>query len=141
MKGILYAALGGACITLQGIANAKISSDVGTWQAATITQLTGFILALFILMLVRDRSWKELKNVKPLYITGGAMGAIIIFSEVSAIQQVGVTLTISALLIAQLSLTYLIDTNGWFGVMKRKITLPGLIGIAMMISGVIILKL
>lgn len=141
MKGILYAALGGACITLQGIANAKISSDVGTWQAATITQLTGFILALFILMLVRDRSWKELKNVKPLYITGGAMGAIIIFSEVSAIQQVGVTLTISALLIAQLSLTYLIDTNGWFGVIKRKITLPGLIGIAMMISGVIILKL
>ncbi|MFD2701398.1 DMT family transporter [Paenibacillus shunpengii] len=141
MKGILYAALGGACITLQGIANAKISADVGTWQAATITQLTGFILALFILMLVRDRSWKELKNVKPLYITGGAMGAIIIFSEVSAIQQVGVTLTISALLIAQLSLTYLIDTNGWFGVIKRKITLPGLIGIAMMISGVIILKL
>ncbi|MCM3126776.1 MULTISPECIES: DMT family transporter [unclassified Paenibacillus] len=141
MKGILYAALGGACITLQGIANAKISTDVGTWQAATITQLTGFILALFILMLIRDRSWKELKNVKPLYITGGAMGAIIIFSEVSAIQQVGVTLTISALLIAQLSLTYLVDTNGWFGVMKRKITLPGLIGIAMMISGVIILKL
>ncbi|MCM3783768.1 DMT family transporter [Neobacillus mesonae] len=141
MKGVLYAILGGACITMQGIANAKISTDVGTWQAAAITQTTGFILALIILLIVRDYSWKELRKVKPLYITGGAMGAIIIFSEVSAIQHVGITLTISALLIAQLGLTYVIDTNGWFGVMRRKITLPGLIGIAMMITGVIILKL
>jgi transporter family-2 protein len=50
MKGILFALLGGAFITLQGVANTRISEDIGTWQAATITQLTGFILAFFILM-------------------------------------------------------------------------------------------
>ncbi|MGZ7136568.1 MAG: DMT family transporter, partial [Methanobacterium sp.] len=46
MKGILFALLGGAFITLQGVANTRISKDIGTWQAATITQLTCFILAL-----------------------------------------------------------------------------------------------
>ncbi|MNI57254.1 hypothetical protein D3C73_1123060 [compost metagenome] len=81
-----------------------------------------------------------MKKVKPLYLTGGGLAAFIIFSEVTAIQHIGVTLTISALLIAQLFLTFLIDINGWFGVAKQKMRLPQFLGIGMMIAGVIILK-
>jgi transporter family-2 protein len=140
MKGSLFAFLGGAFITLQGVANSRISQDIGTWQTATVTQLTGFIMALFILMFVRDRKWKKLKQVKPLYLTGGAFGAIVIFSNVTSIHYIGVTLAISALLIAQLSLTFLIDGNGWFGVVKQKMRLPQFIGIGLMIVGVVILR-
>ncbi|NUU76656.1 DMT family transporter [Paenibacillus xylanilyticus] len=141
MKGIIFALLGGACITLQGVANTRISTDMGTWQAATITQLTGFILAAIILVFVRDVNLQGLKQVKPLYLAGGAFGAVIIFSEVTAIQQIGVTFTISALLIAQLFLTFLVDSNGWFGVVKQKMKLPQFLGIALMVAGVIIMKL
>ncbi|WP_422656956.1 DMT family transporter [Paenibacillus sp. EC2-1] len=141
MRGIIFALLGGACITLQGVSNARISKDIGTWQAATITQLTGFIMALVILMFVRDGSWKGFKKVKPLYLTGGALAALIIFGEVTAIQKIGVTFTIATLLIAQLFLTFLIDINGWFGVVKKKMRIPQFIGIGMMIVGVIVLKL
>ncbi|MGQ8875188.1 DMT family transporter [Paenibacillus sp. TSA_86.1] len=141
MRGIIFALLGGACITLQGVANTRISTDMGTWQAATITQLTGFILAAIILLFTRDANLQGMKQVKPMYLAGGAFGAVIIFSEVSAIQQIGVTFTISALLIAQLFLTFLIDSNGWFGVIKQKMKLPQFLGIALMIAGVIIMKL
>lgn len=140
MKGIIFAFIGGACITLQGVANARISQDIGTWQAATITQLTGFIMALAILLFVRDGKKQGFKSIKPLYLTGGGLAAFIIFSEVTAIQNIGVTFTISALLIAQLFLTFLIDSNGWFGVVKQKMRLPQFLGIGMMIAGVIILK-
>lgn len=141
VKGSFFAFLGGAFITLQGVANARISQDIGTWQTATITQLTGFITALLVLLLVRDRQWQGFKQVKPIYLSGGAFGAIVVFSNVTAIQQIGVTLTISALLIAQLSLTFCIDSNGWFGVVKQKMRLPQFIGIGMMIAGVLILRL
>ncbi|QLG41017.1 DMT family transporter [Paenibacillus sp. FSL W7-1088] len=141
MRGIIFAILGGACITLQGVANTRISTDMGTWQAATITQLTGFILAALILVFVRDINLQGLKQVKPMYLAGGAFGAVIIFSEVTAIQQIGVTFTISALLIAQLFLTFLVDSNGWFGVVKQKMKLPQFLGIALMVTGVIIMKL
>jgi transporter family-2 protein len=141
MRGIIFALLGGACITLQGVANTRISTDIGTWQAATITQLTGFILAALILIFVRDTNLQGLKQVKPMYLAGGAFGAVIIFSEVTAIQQIGVTFTISALLIAQLFLTFLVDSNGWFGVVKQKMKLPQFLGIALMVTGVIIMKL
>lgn len=140
MRGIIFALLGGACITLQGVSNARISQDIGTWQAATVTQLTGFIMALVILLFVRDGKRQGFKQVKPLYLIGGAFAALVIFSEVSAIQMMGVTFTISALLIAQLGLTFLIDSRGWFGVPKLKLRLPHFIGIGMMVAGVIIMK-
>lgn len=140
MKGSLFAFLGGAFITLQGVANSRISQGIGTWQAATITQFTGFLMALFILFLVRDRNWRKFKQVNPLYLMSGAFAAVIIFSSVTAYLQIGVTLTISVLLIAQLSLTFIIDSYGWFGVEKKKMKLPQFIGIALMIVGVIILR-
>ncbi|WP_028543280.1 DMT family transporter [Paenibacillus taiwanensis] len=140
MKGIVFALLAGAFITLQGVANSRISQDIGTWQAATITQFTGFVIALSILLFVRDGKWHRFKQVKPLYMAGGAFAAIIIFSNVTAIHQIGVTLTISALLIAQLSFTFIVDSTGWFGMVKQKMRLPQFVGIGMMIAGVLILR-
>lgn len=140
MKGSFFALLGGAFITLQGVANARISEDIGTWQATTITQLAGFLLALVILMFVRDGKWHSFKQVKPLYLMGGSFAAIVIFSNVTAIQKIGVTLTVSVILIAQLCLTFIIDSNGWFGLEKQKMRWPQVIGIGMMIAGVVILR-
>ncbi|MEH7885360.1 DMT family transporter [Bacillus sp. JJ1609] len=141
MRGIIFALLGGAFITLQGVANSKISQDIGTWQTATITQFTGFLVAFIILMFARERKWQGLKKVKPLYLIGGTFGAIVVFGNVTAIHFIGVTLTVSAMLISQLGMTVLIDRNGWFGVMKQKMKVPQLIGIAMMIAGVVVLGL
>jgi len=140
MKGCIFAFLGGAFITFQGVANTRISEEIGTWQAATITQLTGFITAAILLLFVRGGNWQGLKKVKPMYLAGGALAAVIIFSNVTAIQQIGVTFAISALLIAQLALTFFIDGYGWFGVMKQKMKLPQFIGLGMMIAGVLILR-
>lgn len=63
MRGSIFAIFGGAFITLQGVANSRISQDIGTWQMATITQLTGFLVALLILIFIRDGKWKRFKQV------------------------------------------------------------------------------
>jgi bacterial/archaeal transporter family-2 protein len=141
MRGIIFALLGGAFITLQGVANSRISQDIGTWQTATITQFTGFLAAFIILMFAGGGKWHGLRNVKPLYLIGGTFGAIVVFGNVTAIHFIGVTLTVSAMLISQLGVTVLIDRNGWFGVMKQKMKMPQLIGITMMIAGVVVLGL
>lgn len=139
MKGIWIAFLGGACLTLQGVFNSRISQDIGTWQTAAVTQLTGFLAALVILMFVSKKEWKGLKEVYPLYLTGGAFGAVIIFTNVTAIHYIGVTLTTSILLIAQLGITFLIDSRGWFGLSRQQMRLPQFVGIGLMIAGVVVL--
>ena len=140
MRGIFFAFLAGAFITLQGVANTEISNDIGTWQAATITQLTGFIVAFLILMFTREKKFQGFTQVKPLYLIGGTFGAVVVFSNVTAIQHIGVTFTVAVILIAQLCLTFIIDSNGWFGLTKQKMKLPQFIGIGMMIAGVLILR-
>ncbi|WP_257347191.1 DMT family transporter [Pseudalkalibacillus decolorationis] len=141
MKGIIYAVLGGICITLQAVVNSRISQDIGILQTITVTQFTGFILASFILLFVRDGNYTQIKRVKSPYLFAGAFGLFIIFNEVTAIQSIGVTLTMSVLLIAQIVMAFLIDAKGLFGLEKKKLSVPQFIGIGMMIAGVIVMQL
>ncbi|MCM3676305.1 MULTISPECIES: DMT family transporter [Peribacillus] len=141
MKGIFLSFLGGAFLTLQGVANSQISRDLSTWQVATITQFTGFIIAGLILIMIRKGDSLELKKVKPLYLSGGTFAAVIIFSNITAYKQIGVTFSVSALLLAQLSLSFVIDSKGWFGVTKQKMQLPQFIGLGLMMAGIILLAL
>jgi transporter family-2 protein len=53
---------------------------------------------------------------------------------------IGVTVSIAALLIAQLGLAFIIDGKGWFGVVKQKMELPQFVGIGLMVTGVLILS-
>lgn len=140
MRGVLFAISGGFFLTLQSVANARISSQIGTWQAATLTQFTGFVVALLVMLVLRDRTYVEMRHVKPLYLSGGAFAAIILFSNMTAVQELGVTMTISLFLIAQLALALVIDWRGWFGMVRRKLNGAQLIGVFMMIAGVILLK-
>lgn len=140
MRGVLFAISGGFFLTLQSVANARISSQIGTWQAATLTQFTGFVVALLVMLVLRDRTYVEMRHVKPLYLSGGAFAAIILFSNMTAVHELGVTMTISLFLIAQLALALVIDWRGWFGMVRRKLKGVQLIGVFMMIAGVILLK-
>ncbi|MBQ6459057.1 MAG: DMT family transporter [Exiguobacterium sp.] len=140
MRGVLFAISGGFFLTLQSVANARISSQIGTWQAATLTQFTGFVVALLVMLVLRDRTYVEMRHVKPLYLSGGAFAAIILFSNMTAVHELGVTMTISLFLIAQLALALVIDWRGWFGMLRRKLNGAQLIGVFMMIAGVILLK-
>lgn len=140
MQGVLFAISGGFFLTLQSVANAQISSQIGTWQAATLTQFTGFVVALLVMLVLRDRTYVEMRHVKPLYLSGGAFAAIILFSNMTAVHKLGVTMTISLFLIAQLALALVIDWRGWFGMLRRKLNGAQLIGVFMMIAGVILLK-
>ncbi|MBG0918913.1 DMT family transporter [Exiguobacterium sp. SRB7LM] len=140
MRGILFAISGGFFLTLQSVANARISSQIGTWQAATLTQFTGFVVALLVMLALRDRTYVEMRHVKPLYLSGGAFAALILFSNMTAVHKLGVTMTISLFLIAQLALALVIDWRGWFGMERRNLNGMQLFGVLMMIAGVILLK-
>ncbi|WP_026691032.1 DMT family transporter [Alteribacter aurantiacus] len=141
MKGVLFAFLGGMFITLQGVLNANISGEIGTLPAITITQFTGFFLAFTIWLLVRDGNYTQIKSVKTAYLFAGSFGLLIIFNEVTAIHSIGITLTMSMLLISQVLMAFFIDTRGWFGMEKKQIHAPQYIGVTLMVLGVIVMQL
>ena len=140
MKGILFALAGGFFLTFQSVANATISSQIGTWQAAAMTQWTGFVLAIFLVFALKDRSYRQLTQVSPLYASGGLLAAFILFSNITAIHRMGVTLTISVFLIAQLIAAIVIDGKGWLNMTKKHVGKTQILGVLMMITGILVLK-
>lgn len=140
MKGIIFALAGGFFLTFQSVANATISDSIGTWQAATMTQFTGFVLALLIVVLLRDQTYRNLTQVPLLYASGGMLAAVVLYSNMTAVHRMGVTLTIGVFLIAQLITAVLIDGRGWFDMAKQKIGRTQIAGLLLMIAGVIVLK-
>ncbi|MBH0359060.1 hypothetical protein B1R38_05100 [Bacillus cereus] len=141
MKGILFAIMGGALITLQGTFNARLSSDIGIWSTSIITHLIGFLIAISLFFIKKESSLNDLKNVKKIYLSSGTFGVIIIFAETFAIYSMGITLTAGTLMIAQLLTATFIEINGLFGIKKIKIMSHHVIGTIIMILGIVVFNI
>lgn len=140
MKGVIIACLAGAFLTLQSTANAAIGERLGSWQAAVLTQGTGFVAAVLIVLLLRDTSWRKLKQVKPVYRFGGAFAALVIFSNITAFHLNGAALTVSVVLIAQIGATLWLENIGWFGSSPVRMRPPQWIGFGLMAIGIVCLS-
>lgn len=127
-------------MSLQGVFNTRVSEKVGLWETNVFVQGTGFIVTLVILLIVGNGNIKAIKQVNKLYLLGGFLGAIIIFSVMQGITKMGPTCSIAIILVAQLLSAGVIDRFGMFGAQQIKFALSKFIGIGIMIAGIIIFK-
>ena len=127
-------------MSLQGVFNTRVSEKIGLWETNVFVQGTGLILTLIILLVAGNGNFKTIKEVNKLYLLGGVLGAIIIFSVMQGITKLGPTYSIATILVAQLLAAGLIDSFGIFGAEQIKFTLSKFIGIGIMIVGIIIFK-
>lgn len=72
---------------------------------------------------------------------GGFAGATTVFGNAWFIPKIGVGLFVMALLIGQLVLSLLMEHNGWLGAPKKEITARQMIGIAIMLAGVVLIRI
>lgn len=140
MLAILYAIISGISMTLQGVFNTKLEEKVGTWETNVIVQGTALIVTLIIVMFFGKGSFKNVKDVNKIYLLGGVLGVIIIFTVMRSIGAMGATCGIAIILVAQLASAGIVDAFGLFGIEKISFHLKEFIGIAIMILGIIIFK-
>jgi transporter family-2 protein len=127
-------------MSLQGVFNTRTSEKIGLWETNVFVQGTGFLLTLIILLVAGDGNFKAIKEVNKLYLLGGALGAIIIFTVMKGISSLGPTYSIATILVAQLLAAGIIDSFGIFGATQLKFALTKYIGIAIMIVGIVVFK-
>lgn len=141
MKGILFAIIAGAFISLHGVFNAKMSQTISTWHTITLVHFVGFFIALGFYAVYRDGSIKQLPQVPVLYLLGGTFGVIIVLGEMTAINLMGMSLAIALLMIAQLLCAFLIECLGLFEVNRLAVKKHHIAGMLLMISGIVIFQL
>ncbi|MBZ9689641.1 DMT family transporter [Clostridium estertheticum] len=138
--GLIFSIIAGVFMSLQGVFNTRVSEKIGLWETNVLVQGTGLILTLIILLIAGNGNFRNIKEVNKLYLLGGVLGAIIIFSVMKGITSLGPTYSIATILVAQLLAAGLIDSFGIFGAEQIKFALSKYIGIGVMIVGIIIFK-
>lgn len=127
-------------MSLQGVFNTRLSDKIGSWETNTIVQGSGLILTLIILFFFGNGNFKEVKSANKIYLLGGALGVVIIFTVMVSIRSLGTTVGISTILVAQLLAAALIDVFGLFGSEKVPFSLHEILGIIIMIGGILLFK-
>jgi transporter family-2 protein len=127
-------------MSLQGVFNTRLGEKIGLWETNVFVQGTGLIVTLIILLIAGNGNLKAIKEVNKLYLLGGVLGAIIIFSVMKGITSLGPTYSIATILVAQLLAAGMIDSFGIFGAEQIKFTLSKYIGVGIMIIGIIVFK-
>lgn len=127
-------------MSLQGVFNTRLSSKIGSWETNVIVQGSGLIITALILLIFGNGHFKEIKNVNKLYLLGGVLGVVIIFTVMEGIAMMGPTYSIATILVAQLIAAGIIDAFGLFDSTKISFGWTKIIGIAIMIIGIVIFK-
>lgn len=141
MKGISFAILAGLFISLQGVFNTRLGEKLGFWETNTFVHGTGFALTLLLMLFFGNGSFSGIGQVNKLYLLGGALGVMIIFSVMNAISTLGATYCIAILLVTQLIAATVIDSFGLFGSPVIKFDMTKFIGLVVMVAGILIYKM
>lgn len=140
MIGFICAIISGISMTLQGVFNTRLNEKIGSWETNTIVQASGLVLTLIILLFFRKGDFRAIKEVNKLYLLGGVLGVIIIYTVMMSIGTLGTTIGIGTILVAQLASAGLIDYFGIFGSEKTSFGVSQIIGVIVMIAGIVIFK-
>lgn len=139
--GILFSIIAGAAMSFQGVINTRLSEKIGLYESNAFVQGTSFALSLVAVFLLGKGNFKELWGADKVYWLGGLLGLVITITVMLGIKNLSPTVAISIILISQLLTAALIDAFGILGTEKVAFDWTKYVGIAMMISGVVVFKL
>jgi transporter family-2 protein len=133
----LLAAAAGLAGAVQIAVQGRLNERVGSIEAAATASVIGAVLALAVLLAVRQSvagigdavagpKWQLL---------GGAMSICIILAITIAGPRIGVVATTAFLIAAQFGLAAVIDRYGWFGVEQVALTWPRVLGLTLLVVG------
>ncbi len=120
--------------------NGKVGSAINNARVANaVFWCIGALMAAIIGM----TGWQSgalapLKDVHPLLLTAGALGATLVFAIAWLIPQVGAGPVMITLLAGQVLGGMLMSHYGWLGSPVQPITLTKLLGVLVMIGGVVL---
>ena len=141
MVGFFIALLSGALMSVQGVFNTQVTKSSSIWVTGTFVQLTALIVCLGAWMMTDRTSFGALLKVEPKYmLLGGAIGAFITITVIRSMEMLGPARAVLFIVICQITVAYLIELFGLWGVEKQPFEWRKVVGVAVSIIGLIIFK-
>lgn len=141
MIGFLIALISGALMSVQGVFNTQVTKTTGMWVSNGWVQLTAFAVCIVAWLFSGREPVMALTKVEPKYLLlGGVIGAGITWTVIKSIEMLGPAKSALLIVIAQLTVSYLIELMGLFGVDKEPFAWRKLGGLVIALVGIAIFQ-
>lgn len=141
MAGFLIALLSGALMSVQGVFNTQVTKTTGMWVSNGWVQLSAFLVCLAAWLASGRDSILAIGKVEPRYmLLGGVIGAGITWTVIQSMAALGPAKAALLIVIAQLSVAYLIELFGLFGVEKSPFEWRKIGGLVLALIGIAIFQ-
>ena len=140
---LFFGFLAGAGIAAQAVINARLRLILGAplWAAAT-QFIVGLTLLLALAFITRQPAPMTQGLARaPWWIwLGGIFGAAFIVVSIVLTPRLGTALTLASVIVGQLTAALLIDHFGWFGASVIRMSPIRVLGAALLVLGVVLLR-
>lgn len=141
MIGIFIAILSGACMAIQGVFNTQVTKTTGMWVSNGWVQFTALLVCVAAWLVTGRDSISAIFKVEPKYmLLGGVIGAGITWTVIKSINQLGPAKATLFIIMAQITVSYLIELFGLFGMDKQPFEWRKVLGLAAALIGVVIFQ-
>ena len=130
----------GVVLTVHLAMNGKVGAAIGNPRVGNaLFWCIGAVTAIVVgLSGWREGALAPLKDVSPVMLTAGAMGACLVFGIAWLIPQVGTGSVMITLLAGQILGGLVLSHFGWLGSPVQPVTVTQLLGVGLMVGGVLL---
>ena len=127
---------------MQAPTNARLAGAVGSpVNAAFVSFVVGTVALAIMAAVGQTRPDMAAARALPWYAwVGGLYGVIFVVAATWAVPRLGVALTITLMVAGQLLVSLILDHFGAFGVPRQPVNLTKLVGVAMVVGGVLLVR-
>ncbi len=142
MIAIITAIISGALMSIQGVFNEGVTKQTSVWVSSSFVQFTALLFCICIWFFTeRDSSFSALLKIDNKYmLLGGILGALITYTVIKSMADLGPAQAVMIIVTAQVLTAYFIELFGLFGTQKVDFQWQKLIGIAISIGGILLFK-
>lgn len=139
---ILLALFGGAILPVQSGINAAIRVPLGhpVWAALASFTVGTLSLCVYTLVARLPLPSTSLGSIPLWQWTGGLLGALFVTLNILLIPRLGTATSFGLIITGQLLASLVLDHFGWLGIPQHSVNPMRLLGLALMIAGVILVR-
>ena len=141
---LYLAALGaGISVAVQQVLNGSLRASLSspTW-AGFVSYLGGLLTMIVVLIAMREQlpSWKLVTATPWWAWSGGILGGVFILLVILLLPSLGAAMLLALVVAGQMLAAVVMDHFGAFGLTQHSLSISRLLGVALVIGGVVLIK-
>lgn len=137
----LFAMAAGLCVAVQSPSNAMLARSTGSVWFASLISFSGGLTVLVAIWALFDRTpLAAVRQAPPWAWIGGLYGVVFVAAVAYATPRLGLAVTLTVTLAAQLTMAVALDHFGLLGLRQEPVTGTRLAGLALVVAGVFLVR-